>query len=337
MLVFGCLPTVVLFACLANPAMSEPEDRRIDWNLDPVIHVKLGYGRISANELIYNGSGDDRISHLIWKARVPITTIGARLELDNDWTLSGQAMFSLKGTAEMTDYDWLPRGSSTTPWTHRSRHPDSELEQYADLELAIGRDYDLDDVTQLNLHGGMKYTRNEWHAAGGSYVYSQDAFRDSIGDFTDGQVGVSYKQQRKTVFAGAELTRNLGYWRLSGLFRAGVNLDPRAVDHHRLRDLRLDQKFNASPFLQIGFAAEHQLENGAWLHIGTVYQRFFRERGDMQVSEISTGRHLRTYEILSAQICRWRQLKSACDGNSDAVILANKKGPRVTAALLSFG
>lgn len=296
MLVFRRLPAVVLFGCLANPAMSEPEDRRIDWNLSPAIYAKLGYGQISANELIYNGSGDDRLSHLIWKARVPIATIGTRLELDNDWILSGQAMFSLKGTADMTDYDWLPRGSGATQWTHRSRHPDSQLDRYADLELAIGRDYDLGDVTQLNLHGGMKYTRIGWHAVGGSYVYSQDTFRDSTGNFPDGQVGVSYKQQRGTVFAGAELTRSQGDWRLSGLFRAGLSVAPKAIDHHRFRNLRLDQRFDTSPFLQIGFAAEHQLKNGAWLHLGAAYQRFFRGRGDLKVSEISTGQQLRTYE-----------------------------------------
>ncbi|WP_170167027.1 omptin family outer membrane protease [Paracoccus methylarcula] len=68
-----------------------------------------------------------------------------------------------------------------------------------------------------------------------------------------------------------------------------MSVDPKAVDHHWLRNARFDEGFSTSPFLQMRLAAERQLENEMWLHVGVGYQKFFRERGDTRLSAIRTG------------------------------------------------
>ncbi|RNF35156.1 omptin family outer membrane protease [Paracoccus methylarcula] len=200
------LLALTLSTCLAMPALAEGD-------MGHDFQATLGYGRITANELVYSGAGDERLSHLIWEANTPVATLNARFDLGNAWVLSGQAIFSVNGRADMTDFDWLApfaKGTSDHQWTDRSRHPDSQLDHYLDLELAAGRDFDLNEATRVNLHGGLKYTWVEWHARGGSYIYSENGFRDARGSFPDGEVGISYKQQRRTVFAGARSFGNKG-------------------------------------------------------------------------------------------------------------------------------
>ncbi|SIS75901.1 omptin family outer membrane protease [Paracoccus saliphilus] len=296
---FRYMLVIALFAFAATPVLAEGEDRLTGRGMSHEFQATLGYGRITANELVYRGAGDERLSHLIWEASTLVATLSTRFDLGNAWALSGQAMFGVNGRGDMTDYDWLApfaKGTSDHQWTDRSQHPDSQLDHYFDLELAVGRDFDLNEATQVNLHGGLKYTWIEWHARGGRYIYSDNNFRDARGSFPDGEVGVSYKQQRRTVFVGAEMIREQGDWRLSGLLRAGLSVNPKAVDHHWLRNIRFDERFSSSPFFQIGLAAERQLENQMWLHVGAGYQKFFRERGDTRLSAIRTGQKQGIYD-----------------------------------------
>ncbi|MBX8819108.1 omptin family outer membrane protease, partial [Ochrobactrum sp. MR31] len=89
----------------------------------------------------------------------------------------------------MKDYDWLmdpPAGYGSDAWSHRSIHPDTQLNRYITADLALGHNFYVNETALLNLHGGFKYTNVKWDAYGGSYIYSRNEFRDDVGDLSDG-------------------------------------------------------------------------------------------------------------------------------------------------------
>lgn len=263
--------------------------------------VSLGHSRISVNELVFGDTGDGLLSHLRWNAETPVITFSAKHDMANNWTLSGSMTLNIEGDADLVNRDWLDfdgsgpfiPGSGYDDWTHYSEHSDSDLLRYIDIDVALGRDFKLNETTQVNLHGGLKYNLVELEAHGGSYVYSRNSFRDDRGNFQDGLPIITYQQWHRAIFAGAEVLHDQGHWQFSGLLRGGVSLQPRDVDNHWLRKngqgLRFDESFESAPFAQIRLGVERQLDNGLSVFANANYQKYFEKRGDAFVSEISSG------------------------------------------------
>lgn len=277
---------------IVSPAFAEEPAPQPEEKPSYQIQTGFGFSSISVNEVVYNDAGNSRLSHLIWKAKIPVATLGARYALPNDWTLRGDLTFSFGGDADMTDYDWRDPYAADTghdQWTDRSQHPNTELQRYFDLELALGRNFPLHDATTINLNGGLKYTKVDLNARGGSYISSDESFRDEQGVIPHDLTVISYKQWHRTVFAGTEILHDAGNWQFSGLLRAGISIEPRDVDNHWLRDLRYDESFDSAPFAQIRIGAKRQLENGVSIFADASYQKYFEERGDTQISDTATG------------------------------------------------
>jgi outer membrane protease len=270
---------------LSNETVYESADKSI------TVLGGIGYTWLKGNEVVYDARGN-RISQLIWKTQAPVATLGAKAVFADVWTASANAVIGFSGRSDMKDYDWLQpywSGWGDDDWTHRSIHPDTDLDRYINLDLELGRNFAVNDTTSVNLHGGFKYTNVKWTGYGGSFVYSKNGYRDNVGNFPDGERGISFEQRYPTLFIGAEATTQIDHWTLSGLLRGGVAVNASDTDHHWMRDIRFEEEYGAIPFLSVGANANYNWNDRTSFFLAGNFEKYFRRTGDSSLYDISSG------------------------------------------------
>ncbi|WP_245269030.1 omptin family outer membrane protease [Mesorhizobium sp. WSM2561] len=249
----------------------------------------VGYTWLKANELVLDEAGH-HISQLIWETQAPVLTTGFEAEIDDRWTMSANAVVALSGNGHMEDYDWGVdvKNIEETPdnvdftwdhWWDRSVHPDTRLDRYINIDIAVAHDFPIDNATILNLHGGFKYTNIKWTAYGGGGLQSYGGFRNSPVSWPPGQPVISYEQRFPGVFLGAEITTKLSDWTLSGLLRGGRMVHPEADDYHWGGGL-FEDRFSSIDFISLGAKANYQVAESVSIFFAADFDRYLRERGD---------------------------------------------------------
>lgn len=260
----------------------------------------VGYTWLRGNELVYENG--NRISHLIWETGAPLLQLSARAKLGDDWTVSARASTAFAGTSHMADYDWLlPHriDFAFDNWTDRSLHPNTLLDRYLELDVALGRDFALDGNASINVHGGFRYTNVKWTAYGGSFVYSDLGFRDDVGGFSPSQI-ISYEQRFPGLYLGASGTLDIGDWTLAGHANAGLTISATATDHHWRRNLRFEEVYAPKPFVEVGAQADYKVSDTASVYLAGSYEHHFNTRGDVMMYDIPTGAYISGPDIAGA-------------------------------------
>ncbi|WP_027038423.1 omptin family outer membrane protease [Mesorhizobium ciceri] len=281
-LAFATVCTWSAFATAADRTIYSAPDKSL------VFLGGVGYTWLKADELVFDSAGN-RISKLIWQTNAPVLTAGLTADA-NGWTFSANAVVGFSGNSHMEDYDWLELAPSfaAADWSNQSIHPDTHLDRYINLDLAAGRDFAIDEVTTLNLHGGFKYTNVKWSAYGGSYIGSVERFRDTRGKFPHDEPLVDYEQRYPGFFLGVEATTKLDNWALSGLVRGGLSINARAIDLHW--PSRVGQyDFRTNPFISVGAKADYRISDRASLFLTGNFDEYFRDKGDTTSYELSKG------------------------------------------------
>jgi outer membrane protease len=257
----------------------------------------IGYAFLKGDEIVYDDVGN-RISHLIWESDAPVLTARFKANIKGNWTVSGGATIGFSGNSHMEDYDWLDASPSYAfgDWSHRSVHPDTDLDRYLNLDIAAGYDFILNEMTMVNLQGGFKYTNVKWTAFGGSFVYSDAGFRDWVGDFPDGERGITFEQRYPGVFLGAEATAKNGAWAFTGLVRGGFTFNASDTDHHWMRDLRFEEDYSAIPFVSLGAQVDYAVTESASVFLAGNYDHYFKKKGDTTIYDIPTGTEGPTFQ-----------------------------------------
>ena len=223
----------------------------------------IGIAHITANEHVYAfGSGTQNLSLLVWDTYTPIANADVKVRLPGAWTVQGHVEAALPGKSTMTDYDWTGFSPSynMNDWDHRSISPNTNLDWYLKGDIALGRDFPINEALTVNVNGGVGYTDVQWTAVGGTYIYSVGGFRDTSGTIPD-VPGVRYRQQLPVGFVGVDAAVNDGAWSLDAGARAGLVLYGISTDHHYLRvppmvivdQLNLGQELSAKARLGYAF------------------------------------------------------------------------------------
>lgn len=247
----------------------------------------LGAAYIRADELVFNGNST--LSHLIWESRAPMLRGSADLNLGGGFSVSAGGALAGLGASYMEDYDWFVPTNSFDNWTHQSKHPDTHLRHYFSFDLAGG--YELARTETAHVRGllGVKYTDAAWDALGGSYIYSVNGWRDTVGTFPDGEPGISYRQQLPEVFIGVDGEERYGNLTLGGMLRGGLTVMGRATDHHWMRDLRFEDSFRVAPSWSAGLDASYALGPMAEVFVAARYDQAMQMRGRTEYFDINTG------------------------------------------------
>lgn len=280
-----------------------PDDGSVAAELADGVTLKGGIGvvRLEANELVYNAAGSDtRVSQLIWQSTSPTLTAGLEVALPEGWTLSANAQVAMGGDSYMEDYDWIAPyaiGTGDDDWSDRSQHDDTTLDWYFNGSILIGHDLPTDGPVRLNVNGGLKYTDVQWAARGGSYVYSDADFRDAVGDFPDGELGITYRQIFPALIMGMNGEVADGPWTFSGGAHAGLTFNAKDFDHHWQTDPAklFEDRFEMAPIASVEASVSYQVAEGMQLFLSGSAEQIFTARGDTYISEIDTGNPLASF------------------------------------------
>jgi omptin len=256
-------------------------------SLDGAVTFTGSYGitSIRANELVYEGK--TTVSRLIWKSR-SVNTLngGVKVDLPADFYLDARGTIGFGGNGHMADYDWLQPGRA---WSDRSEHPDTRLDHYFAGSLEIGRLIASHDGTDIGLGAGFKYTDVQWSAWGGSYIYSENGFRDARGHFDPNEKGISYRQTWPVPYLGVNLSHQEGAWTFSGALQGGISVKADDIDDHWVRSLRFYDYFDTTPTVALTGAINYAVRDNIALYFSGSFDKMFRTRGDTKQVDNTNG------------------------------------------------
>ncbi len=260
----------------------------------------LGIVSLEANELVYFNAGSDvRLSQLIWQSTAPVLTAGLDVSLPEGWTFTAKAEVAMSGDSYMEDYDWLSpyaTGTGDDDWSDRSQHPDTRLDWYFNGTMLLGYNLVNSDGVKLNVNGGLKYTDVQWAAYGGSYVYSDGGYRNDVGNFPDGEKGITYRQMFPAIVAGLDGEVSDGDWTFAGGAHAGLTFSAKDDDRHWMRTppLQFLSYFQSAPLVSVEGSVAYKVSDGMQLYLSGTAEQIFTARGDTDIYNNDTGNLLLT-------------------------------------------
>ena len=243
---------------------------------------------LEGNEKVLNGGYT--VSHLIWQSTVPVLRGSMAVDFGAGFSFRADASVAAFGNSYMEDYDWLKGDDTFANWSHRSQHPDTNLDHYYTGAASLGYELVNDDTAVIRAHGGFKYTDVKWTAYGGTYLYSSaGGFRDIPGSIPDGVAGITYRQQFPELFLGIDGEERYGNFRIGGLLRGGITFLSVSTDDHWLRNLRFVDTLYVAPTVTAGIDVGFALGPNAELTLAARYDHIFEQRGDTVTYNIATG------------------------------------------------
>lgn len=292
---------IALAAALAVSAPAMAQQMWSDW-ATPVdeqgsvtLSGELGLLMLEANEYVYAWPGSTYYgSRLIWKSTAPMASGALHATLPDGWTLTAKARVALGGDSYMEDYDWTGpdfAGFDQDDWTHRSQHDDTNLDWFFDGSVLLGYDLPASEGMKINVNGGFKYTDVQWAAYGGRYVYSDleagdgCGFRGCVGDFPDGEAGITYRQMLPAVVAGVDTEYTDGPLTLGASGHVGFTFNGTGDDQHWMRDLNFVDHLQPAPLISAELSAQYRVMDGLNVFVAGSAEQVFAGRADTDVRD----------------------------------------------------
>lgn len=251
----------------------------------------VGYLRGTAGEYVYSPTNPkQKVSQLDWA--VNGLAVGGRIAFRpfNGVTIRGRGWATVaSGGGEMTDFDWLLGYFGKDSWTHRSHHPDTKFGDswQADISAAVTL-WGEEDLAVTAIGGFRRYEIG-YASRGGSFVYSTDQFRDTLGSFAPGQTVITYQQQWDTPYLGVGVTYNTAQWTVSTELIGSPFVMGRAKDHHVLRSTVFTDELEMSSMIGLAAGFEYRF-SPIWSLAGRVeYQKYFEAQGSTTVTDTPAG------------------------------------------------
>lgn len=284
-----CTLTTATPSCWGMVARPVPQGNFDEGTEFPVaIQVSVGLLNGEAHELVYDNN--HKISELIWKLQnVPMLGLSASLGLPWDMGLHLAAWTKVtKAKSYMEDFDW----GDTYPndWSHYSR---------TDTNLTNGEMFDANltfpllkgDSAKLEALVGFKHDHWRWTDNGGRYVYSRNGgFRNSEGTFPD-RIGITYEQWFYVPYAGMQGELIFGEWTVGGRFAGSRWAWANDRDNHLMRSIIFKDSFKYIGYLTAGLNLSYACTEQVTATFSIDYQRYFRTRGDTDVSTVDQTDH----------------------------------------------
>lgn len=264
----------------------------IDWHVVPRVTVAggLGYMTDSAREMVYDTPSGARISQLNWKVQNALVLRGdATLHLTDWLSASLGGWTKIDSNNLMDDYDWLV--PPYTQWSDHSHHPDTKLNKANQGDISLATRVYNEDGLAISVDAGYQWTGFKWAAYGGHYVYSVFGFRDYIGDFPAGELGITYSQTFKAPYLGISASYQLDDdWE----FSAAVRGSPWAagssdVDHHVLRLLIFHDKTDKSHMIALSAGAAYNINERTQIGTTVEFQAYTLGKGPTRMLDQTTG------------------------------------------------
>ena len=273
-----------------------------DENYNLSIRTGVGYVTGTANEYVYRGSfSENNLSRLTWDIDdLYMGNLGASVQ--KQWVaVHGDVWLRLfDGEGTMDNYDWLTDSPSWSDWSH---HDDTEITDAKifdiNAELLIPRLSGKNFVLSAFL--GYKYETFKWEARGGSYVYSSEGgFRDLVGEFPAGQLGISYEQTYKTPYIGLGFRGNLNNFEISGRFIGSTLASGEAEDIHHLRNTEFVDRSVDGDMYAFDLTASYRFLKSYSLALSYNFTSYDEMKGNTTIRTVAEDQTIDAVEYLNS-------------------------------------
>lgn len=227
--------------------------------------IQTGYLTGTANEIVYDGSNSDGLlSKLIWEIDEQFM-FGFGASIQQEWVVlhADAWLKATEGDGTMDDYDWLAASDDWSDWSH---HDDTELTKASIYD--INAEFLIPQISgdKFAFSGFLGYKREnfKWVSRGGSYIYTSNpgvTWRDDIGNFTPGELAISYEQTYYTPYFGIGARGSLGKFEFSGRFIASFWAKVEALDTHHMRGLKTTADMNDGEMIAYDIAAAYNFND----------------------------------------------------------------------------
>jgi outer membrane protease len=290
----ACAPGAALAQLASLPAAPAPVTARAggaSFSLEASVGM-LG-GTATERAFSYPQGSRFKISELNWDLEgVALGGVQAAVGIGRRVRLGAGFWTALTdGSGMMVDRDWLYSDAfsafvtpSDANWTHESRHPDTSVDtgRVFDLNLAVtaleGRGFTLSGIL------GWRSETWGWTARGGTFVYSDEGFRDTVGSFADGVEVIAYEQQFTVPYVGVGVAWEGPTLRLDGRVLASGLVSATDHDYHALRDVTYDGDFSRGAYLGLGVGAAWSFAPRWRASLAFAYESFSEIIGDVTMS-----------------------------------------------------
>ena len=250
----------------------------------------LGYLRGTSGESVYDPANPkSKVSQLDWT--VNALAVGARVAARpfEHLSIRGRFWATVASDGGMADYDWFGGYFGKGSWTHKSDHPDTDLGKAWQADISAAFAYFAEDDVALTAIAGYRRYDVKYKARGGSYVYSTGGFRDTIGSFTPGQIGIAYEQSWDVPYFGLGANWNGDSWAVSAELIGSPFVTSRDRDYHALRTTLFKGDFDMSGMVGASLGVEYRFTQMVSLAGRFEYQRYLEAKGSTRIFEGTTG------------------------------------------------
>lgn len=242
--------------------------------------VGAGYMTGESTELVYWPWENNHIaSELTWTIdSLFLLGVNGRLQLGSRFAVNFDGWFkATDGDGTMDDYDWMVPGQSWTDWSH---HEDTDVTDASILDLNVEYSFFRNQNLVFNAIAGYKRDNFGWEARGGDYVYSEGGFRNEVGAFPDGLLGIRYEQTMTSLYIGVGVEVELSDLQLGARIIYSPLVEGEAEDNHYLRNLVTYDEFSDGDMIAFDLSGSYRFTPAIALRVGYSYQRYDTMQGD---------------------------------------------------------
>ena len=242
--------------------------------------ANMGYLTGQAHEYVYwQQQGGHTASELIWDIdSMTMIGIGGTIKPLEWMSINGDVWFNITdGDGNMVDYDWMAPGMD---WTDRSTHEDTDVSNGFMFDMNM--EMTAFKAGSISFSGILGYRRDsfEWKANGGSYIYSENGFRDNVGSFTNGELVCTYEQTFDVPYFGLGVVGDFDQFHFTAKFITSMFVSGEAIDHHHLRDLVIYNDFSGESMWAVDLAASYDITPSIGLEVAYFYESYDTMTGD---------------------------------------------------------
>ena len=292
-----------LAACVPTSAQAMyASGAAIPWSHQPVggggaLSLGASVGRVggSASELVfvYPFGSKTTYSELTWDIKdVTVAGVEASVRLGARFRLNAGYWSAIdEGSGDMVDRDWLYTeegflvlAPGDDDWTDESRHPDTSVDEGTMFDVNLS--FQALQAGSFSLLGIVGYKSDTWgwSSRGGTYVYTEESFRDTVGTFPEGEQIISYEQQYDIPYIGVGANWARPAFRVDARVLLSTLVSATDSDYHTYGARDYEGDFSGGTFVGFGL-------NAAWIFaphwfatLGVEYQSISEMTGDVTIT-----------------------------------------------------
>jgi outer membrane protease len=258
-----------------------------DQNFDPTVKLGASISQVSGSGQESVFTGDQKYSQLDWQIN-DVAMLNADIAVQiSPWLgfkIGGGT--KLSGSSDMVDYDWL---LPVNDWSDRSIHPDTEIDaaNFVDgsARLALFRHPNF----AIGTMAGMRWDQWAFQANGGSFVYSENGFRDDVGNFPSGEVGISYEQSIWTPYVGMTLMAEFDRLAFNASAKGSLWAVAKGTDQHHQTGVLYEDNVSGGTMYEFTVGASYQVTDSIAVKAGYEKLAYEEMRGSTTASVIGGG------------------------------------------------